>query len=139
FALDNGTFEVQSGVKARFRKKSLDLTIDLFDDFDDNFTLADVLGKQSYGLAFIEPVPGAYQWQKFYDANGTGGMGRNEVESDWASAAEDYSAKEDILAGYLLGRFDNSVLRVIGGVRVERTRNEFMANSLTVNEDLETL
>ena len=139
FALDNGTFEVQSGVKARFRKKSLDLTIDLFDDFDDSFTLADVLGKQSYGLAFIEPVPGAYQWQKFYDANGTGGMGRNEVESDWASAAEDYSAKEDILAGYLLGRFDNSVLRVIGGVRVERTRNEFMANSLTVNEDLETL
>src|SRR5690606_39716401 len=41
--------------------------------------------------------------------------------------------------GYLIGRFDNGVLRVIGGVRVERTRNEFMANSLTVNEDLETL
>ncbi|MGE4322888.1 MAG: TonB-dependent receptor [Sphingobium sp.] len=139
FALDSGTFEVQGGVKARFRDKKLDFTIDLFDDFDGDFTLADVLGRQSYGLAAIDPVPGPRQWRDFYKANGTTGMGRNALESDWVSAAEDYRAKEDILAGYLLGRFDSSTLRIIGGVRVERTRNEFFANRLEVNEDAETL
>ncbi len=139
FALSNGTFEVQGGVKARFRDKKQDFTIDLFDDFDGDLTLADVLGKQTYGLAHIDPVPGPKQWRDFYKANGTTDMGRNDLESDWVSAAEDYTAKEDILAGYLLGRFDNSVLRVIGGVRVERTKNEFTGNRLDVNEDEETL
>ena len=135
FALPNGSFEVQTGVKARFREKSLDFTIDLFDDFDDSFTLADVLGGQTYGLAAIDPVPGPSAWRAFYRENGTTGMVRNNFESVWVSAAEDYSAKEDILAGYLLGRYDTSDLRVIGGVRVERTKNEFFANYLLVNED----
>ncbi|MBB4630803.1 TonB-dependent receptor [Sphingosinicella soli] len=139
FALSNGTFEVQTGVKARFRDKKLDFTIDLFDDFDDGFTLADVLGKQTYGLADISPTTDLAKWRAYYNTNGTAGMGRNALESDWVSAAEDYRAKEDILAGYLMGRFDNSVLRVIGGVRVERTKNEFFANRLEVNEDAETL
>ena len=139
FALDNGTFEIQAGGKARFRKKQLDMTLDVFDDFDGDFTLADVVGRQSYGLATIDPVPGPRQWRDFYKANGTTGMIRNDLESEWVSAAEDYRAKEDILAGYLLGRFDNSVLRVVGGVRVERTRNNFTGNRLEVNEDEETL
>ena len=139
FAMDSGTFEVQGGVKARFRKKGLDLTIDLFDDFDGNLSLADVLGKQTYGLAIIDPVVGAKQWRQFYKANGTAGMERNELESEFKSAAEDYRAKEDILAGYLLGRYDSTDLRVIGGVRVERTKNEFIANRLDLNEDAETL
>lgn len=141
FALSNGTFEVQSGVKARFRKKSLDFTIDLFDDFEDDFdlTLEDVAGRQSYGLANINPVPSLHRWRHFYAANGTTGMIRNDLESDWVSAAEDYRAQEDILAGYLMGRYDSSTLRIIGGVRVEQTKNEFIANALEVNEDAETL
>lgn len=139
FALDRGTFEVQGGVKARFREKKLDFTIDLFDDFDDNLTLADVLGRQTYRLADIEPVAGPREWRDFYGTNGTAGMVRNDFESDWASAAEDYRAKEDILAGYLLGRYDSSAVRIIGGVRVERTRNDFAADRLEVNEDTETL
>ena len=139
FALPNGTFEIQSGVKARFREKNLDFTIDLFDDFDGSFTLADVRGRQTYGLAHIDPVPGPDQWRAFYKQNGTAGMERNALESDWVSAAEDYRAKEDILAGYILGRYDSSDVRLIGGVRVERTRNEFEANRLEVNEDSETL
>lgn len=138
FALDTGTFEVQGGVKARFRKKSLDFTIDLFDDFDDNFTLADVFGRQTYGLAHITPIPGKKEWNRFY-AGGITGMTRNALESDWVSAAEDYTAKEDILAGYIMGRYDSSTLRIIGGVRMERTRNKFSSNLLEVNEDEETL
>lgn len=141
FALANGTFEIQSGVKARFRKKSLDFTIDLFDDFDDDFdlTLDDVAGRQSYSLANINPVPDLDLWRQYYAANGTTGMIRNDLESDWASAAEDYSAREDILAGYVMGRYDSNALRIVGGVRMERTKNEFVGNRLEVNEDAETL
>lgn len=139
FALSQGTFEIQGGVKARFREKRLDFTIDLFDDFDDSFTLADMLGRQTYSLANIEPVVDPKTWRAFYRDNGTTGMERNALESEWVSAAEDYRAKEDILAAYLLGRYDSSDLRVIGGVRVEQTKNEFAANRLEVNEDAETL
>jgi len=139
FSLSNGTFEVQSGVKARDRKKALDFTIDLFNGFNEPFTLADVVGSQTYGLANIDPVPGAGQWRRFFADLGTDGFVRNDLESDWVSAAEDYSAKEDILAGYLLGRYASSNLLVIGGVRAERTRNSFIGNRVDVNEDAETL
>lgn len=135
FVLANGTFDVQGGVKARFRKKSLDFTIDLFEDGD--LLLSDVVGPQSYGLAVIDPVPGAGQWRAYYDRNGVDGFERNDFDSDFASNAEDYSAKEDILAGYLLGRYDTGSLRAIGGLRVERTRNAFNANRLEANEDSE--
>jgi TonB-dependent receptor len=139
FALSRGTFEVQTGVKARFRDKSLNMTIDIFDDFDGSSTLADVLGSQTYDLADISPTPGLKEWRDFYGANGTSGMEINPFNTLLASAAEDYTAGEDILAGYLLGRFDNSVLRIIGGVRVEQTDNVFTGNRLEVNEDDETV
>ena len=139
FGLGTGTFEVQSGIKARFRKKALDFTIDLFDYFDDEFTLADVVGPQTYGLAAIDPLPGAREWRKFFGELGTSGFSRNDLESNFVSAAEDYTAKEDILAGYLLGRYSSSDLLVIGGVRAERTRNRFVGNRVDINEDAETL
>lgn len=139
FAMDAGDFEIQTGVKARFREKSLDFTIDLFNDFGGAFTLADVVGPQTYGLATIDPVPGADEWRAFFDRTGTGSFGRNDLESAFVSAAEDYTAQEDILAGYLMGRFSTNDFLAIGGVRAERTRNTFVGNRLDLNEDAETL
>ncbi|HWK42480.1 MAG TPA: TonB-dependent receptor [Croceibacterium sp.] len=138
FALASGTFEIQTGVKARFRDKSLNMTIDIFDDID-GFTLADVLGKQTYGLADVSPTAGLKEWREYYAANGTDGMEINPFDTLLASAAEDYTAGEDIVAGYLMGRFDSSDLRIIGGVRVEQTTNDFLGNRLEVNEDDETV
>ena len=139
FALANGTFEVQAGTRARFRRKSLDFTIDLFDGYDGDLSLADVAGPQTYGLALIDPVPGPRQWRDFLSRVGYGDFERNAFESEFVSAAEDYRADEDILAGYVLGRLDTGPLRAIAGVRVERTRNQFFANRLEINEDDETL
>ena len=51
------------------------------------------------------------------------------------SATSDYSVKEDITAAYLLGRWDSATLRVIGGVRMEHTRNELNGNVVTDDED----
>src|SRR3546814_6618850 len=58
FALAKGEFDVQFGGKARFRKKSYDLQLDVFDGHDDDLTLAHFVGSQDYALAVIDPVPG---------------------------------------------------------------------------------
>ena len=134
FALAEGTFDVQFGGKARLRKKTYDLNIDTFDGYDGDFTLADVVGPQTYRLADLGPVV-AKKGQRDFLSSNLSGFERDALGSDFNSAAEDYSVKEDIFAGYLLGRYQAGPLRVIGGVRVERTENGIQGNSVTLNED----
>ncbi|HVI99046.1 MAG TPA: TonB-dependent receptor [Sphingomonas sp.] len=123
FAATGGEFTIQGGVKARWRDKSYDFNLDYFGDYNGDFTLADVLGHQSYSYFDIEPLPDRDAIRDFLAANG-GNFEHDPAEEGYNSAISDYDAKEDILAGYLLGRWDSPSLRVIGGVRVERTRNE---------------
>lgn len=139
FALDAGTFDIQAGVKARFRDKRQDFTIDLYEDHEDGLVLSDFLGRQTYGLATLDPIPGLGAVRDFLHANGYAGFERNDFESEWVSSADDYRAKEDIYAGYLLGRYTDHALRVVAGVRMEHTENRFFANRVDINEDEETL
>jgi TonB-dependent receptor len=136
FALGTGEFTVQGGVKSRWREKFYNGTFEVYDGFDgdSDLTLADVLGKQDYGLALIEPMPGKTSFGKFFNDN------RNAFELDpfdtaQMSAESDYSVDEDILAGYLLGRWDSSTVRIIGGVRMERTKNRMTGNVVTLVEE----
>lgn len=122
FALDSGDFELKAGVKPRFRKKRFDANIDVYDDFDGDLSLADVLGEASYGLADFGP---AISWDASRDlTKNLGGFELNDVDTAFNSATSDYSAKEDILAGYLMGRMENEKVHVTGGVRIERTKTE---------------
>lgn len=139
FALATGTFEMQAGFKVRWRDKRQDFVIDIFDEVDGDFTLAALVGGQSYGLALIEPTPGTDALRAFLGTDPYGRFTRNAFDSDFASSAEDFRATEDVLAGYLLGRYTSSTLRVVGGVRMERTHNEFFANALDANEDTEVV
>lgn len=134
FAMNGGDFTVQGGAKARWREKFYNGQFDIYDGFDGDLTLADVLGMQDYGLAVIDPVPGKTSSRNFWHDN------RDLFEIDpfdtaAASAESDYSVDEDILAGYLLGRWDSTTLRVIGGVRMERTKNRITGNILTLVEE----
>lgn len=133
FAGDNGDFTVQGGVKARWRKKSYDFNMSRFDGYDGDYTLADVLGKQTYRLLDMGPVASKRGPADFYRAN-EDGFEYNDVDSLIDSSTSDYSVREDILAGYLLGRWDSATLRVIGGVRVERTYNKLNGNLVAVSE-----
>lgn len=128
FALENGTFDVQFGGKARLRTKRYDLNVDTFDGYDGDFTLADVLGEQTYRLYNLGPVVAKKGERDFLDANGAG-LERDDLASDFASAAEDYRVDEDIYSGYLLGRFQTGALRVVGGVRMEHTKNDIRGNT----------
>lgn len=129
FASDSGTFTVQAGMKARWRKKSYDFNMEYFGDVDADFTLADVLGTQTYRRADLGPIPSKTGATDFFYGN-RDLFELDPIESAYQSATADYSATEDILASYLLGRWDSSTLRVIGGVRMERTRND-LRGSLT--------
>jgi len=57
------------------------------------------------------------------------------AENAAISAAEDYTASEDIVAGYFMGTWDIDALRVIAGVRVERTDFSAVGSDIQVNED----
>ncbi|MEM9965326.1 MAG: TonB-dependent receptor [Asticcacaulis sp.] len=135
FNLDSGSFELKFGAKLRQRDKKLDMTIDVYDSYEgsESFTLADVAGSQTYRLADMGVVPDLGKVKAFISANGFGDFEYNDDDSLLASTIEDYRATEDINAAYVLGRYDNGALRVIGGVRVEQTKLKL--NGSNVNDD----
>lgn len=130
FAMDGGEFTVQFGGKQRWRKKSYNGQFDIYDGFEDDLTLADFLGSQDYDLANIEPTPGKKSFRPFFGDN-LGGFELDPLDTKAASAESDYSVDEDVTAAYLLGRWDSDTLRVIGGLRMERTKNRINGNILT--------
>ena len=130
FAADNGTFTVQAGMKARWRKKSYNFNMNYYGDGD--LDLADVLGDQTYRLSGLGPLPGKGAATDYF-YNNIGEFELDPITSAYESASQDYSAKEDILATYLLGRWDSEKVRLVGGVRMEQTRN-VLRGSLTQYE-----
>lgn len=126
-AMGNGELTVQAGVKSRWRTKSYNNETLSYDKYNGTYTLADVLGSQSYGLADISPVPSQTGPTDFY-LDHTANFVLNDEDTLVNSTTDDYSAKEDILAGYGLLRFDSDMLRVIAGVRMEHTHNELSGN-----------
>lgn len=130
FAMANGEFTVQFGGKQRWREKSYNGQFDIYDGFEDDLTLTDFVGRQDYDLANIEPTPGKKSFRPFFNEN-LAGFELNPLDTLAASAESDYSVDEDVTAAYLLGRWDSDTLRVIGGLRMERTKNRITGNILT--------
>nr|WP_239019808.1 TonB-dependent receptor [Sphingomonas suaedae] len=122
FATDSGTFTVQGGIKSRWREKSYDFNAMVYDDYDGDYTLADVLGGQTYRIQDLGPLPDHNAPTAFFNTN-RANFELNALDTAINSASSDYAIDEDVLAGYLLGRWDSGALRAIGGVRVERTKN----------------
>ncbi|WP_395392390.1 TonB-dependent receptor [Novosphingobium sp. BL-8A] len=135
FSGDTGDFTIQAGAKARWRKKSYDFNMTYYELAKGaSYTLADVLGKQTYRLADIEPVS-SKTGPADYLLDNPDSFTVNAYESALNSAVSDYSVREDILAGYAMARWDSATLRVIGGVRMERTHNKLNGNLTTDNGD----
>lgn len=132
FVTAGGVFTVQGGIKARWRDKTYDKQVTFWEN--DDYTLADVLGEQTYRIADIEPVGSHGEPRDFFFAN-MDDFELQEAKGRFDSAVEDYSVGEDVLAGYLLGRWDSATLRVIGGVRYERTSNEMTGNDVSLFEE----
>ncbi len=136
FFTDSGTFTVQGGAKARWRKKAYNKTTEYYEN--DDFTLADVVGSQTYRIADIEPVADFSGPRNFFRDN-FANFELNELDSQFDSANADFQIDEDIMAAYLLGRWEGADLRVIGGVRFEHTRNDLRGNIAALYEEDSTL
>jgi len=136
FATDSGTFTVQGGVKSRWRDKVYDFNGDYYEN--DALTLDQFLGEQTYRLADMGPVVNFDGAREAFTGN-FADFEFVEFDSQFDSAVEDFSVTEDVLASYLLGRWDSDTLRVIGGVRMERTYNDIRGNNVLLVEEDGTL
>lgn len=133
FGAGNGVFTVQAGMKGRWREKTYNKNVSFYEM--DDYTLADVVGTQTYRITDISPVPDFTAPTSFFFDN-FADFEFQEVDSLFDSAVEDYSIQEDVYAGYLLGRWDSDNLTVIGGVRYEYTKTDIAGNfTLLVEED----
>src|SRR3546814_12518680 len=92
-------FDVQFGGKARFRKKSYDLQLDVFDGHDDDLTLADFVGSQDSALAVIDPVPGKTSVRNF--VGDYSGLELTSLDSKFESSVADFMVTVTIYEGYL--------------------------------------
>ncbi|WP_394728768.1 TonB-dependent receptor [Altererythrobacter sp. GH1-8] len=137
FQLDGGEFTVQGGFKGRWRDKSYNFDVEFYEL--DDFGLSDVVGADAtYRIADLNPLPGFTEASDFFFAN-FDQFDFQSLDSAFDSAVSDYAVEEDVIAGYLLSRWDSADLRVIGGVRYERTDNTMNGNLVTLNEDAETV
>lgn len=132
--LASGSLELKFGAKARQRDKQNLIAYDIYDGYDGDFTLADVLGEQTYDLAVINPVPGLDAVRDFL-SGGFADFERDDLESTFASVAESYTAEEDIYAGYGQAKFESGALRIVGGVRVEQTQSTLNGNRVELVEE----
>lgn len=137
FPSGNGEFTVQFGGKARWREKSYNTDRDIYEwGGDDDLTLDmhDFIGRQDYDLANIEPAMARNAVRPFFFDN-LGDFAIDDGKTFEESNVSDYSVKEDVFAGYLLGRWDSSQWRVIGGVRVEHTKNDIRGNEVVLDDE----
>lgn len=134
FAMEGGDLTIQGGAKARWRDKSYNFDLVFYDGYEGSYTLADVLGTQTYRLMDIGPVSSKTGPAEFYLAN-QDNFETDQYESDLGSYSSDYSVKEDIAAGYLLARWDSDTLRAIGGLRMEHTHNVLNGNVVADDGD----
>ncbi|MCB2065454.1 MAG: TonB-dependent receptor [Erythrobacter sp.] len=132
WATAGGELTLQSGVKLRWRDKSYDFNGTYYGDYNGDFTLADVLGSQTYRLLDMGPVADRLAPAQFFLAN-QGNFEIDQYETNLLSLPSDYASEENVFAGYLLGRYSSDSLRVIGGLRAERTEVH-LAGQLVVDD-----
>ncbi len=129
---------IQFGAKARFREKSNDANNSNFVDFDDDYTLADLVGtgQRDYALGRFGPYVDTRSLREFFAANGAN-FGIDPADFLLDSEGEDYSIEEDILAAYVMGEVTLGRLDLLGGLRVEATDIKQSGFRAIVNEDVE--
>lgn len=128
---------LKAGVKSRLREKSRNVDLIAYDD-DDSFTLDATDRTVDYSPFNIGPVPDPTLMRAFLSANAAG-LDLKFDDIMIGSNVEDYTASEDILAGYLMGSIDIDRLRLVGGVRIEQTEYEGEGRDVRVFEEDSTI
>ncbi len=129
---------VQFGGKVRLREKTSDEWETLYDGFPDDPTLADgfatALDDYDLRAPFVGPAISAGAADRYIARN------RNAFEIDdeetlIASSGGDWEVNEDVYAAYAMTRAEVGNLRLIAGLRWERTEFDATGNAIVVGED----
>lgn len=126
YELSGHAAQVKFGGKLSRRDKDNDTDVWTYEDLDEyglsdeqlamgNFTT----GSVDYGLGNFGPGLSAGRIESLL-----GGLDRDDFYDEEESRVNDYDMKEDIDAAYLMHTLDIGDLRVIAGMRYERTRFE---------------
>lgn len=129
----DGPGYIQYGLSYRDREKQFDLDMDIFEEGAgiEDTTLADFPRTVEYELARFGTSGDPFALRRFFNANRTS-LEREDLDSDLESLIADYSAEEDVLAGYLMASVDRGPVRIAGGVRIEQT--DFSATGFALLE-----
>ncbi len=128
---------IKFGAKARLRDKSRDVDLDVYDD-DDSYNLGQVLGAVDYSPFNIGPVGDPALIRQFVSQN----LSSLKLKADDTfieSNLADYTASENIIAGYVMAGIDINRLRAVGGVRIESTDYEGEGRDVRLFEKKGTL
>ena len=129
-------FTLSGGLDLRFKRKVSDVgeseLRDVPDIRLDQFTTA----APDYPFGLIGDGISSALFVDYYNANRSSIRERPQDAEDnlILNAADDYSADEDVTAGYLMGTWDTGPWRFIVGARVEHT--EFSAEGSELNFDV---
>lgn len=136
FGWRDAPMEWKFGAKTRLREKEANTDATIFDGFgEDDVTLAAFANDGiDYALGDFGLHPQRDQLVGFFRAN-RDGFDIDSAESDIASRGEDYDLSEDIYAGYGMLTADFGPVRIVGGVRVERTEYDAQGVQVTVDEE----
>lgn len=113
---------VQFGAKVRQREKFNDANNSNFEDFGGDFTLADLVDPEprDYPLGRFGPAVSTARLAEFHAANNAN-FEVNEADFLIDSEGEDYDLEEDVYAAYAMSEVRIGAVRLVGGVRIERT------------------
>ncbi len=133
---DTGWGAYKVGVQGIWREKQTDETVDFWSN-DDTWFMSDVpdpTGGLAYGFPTpVAPVPNAQDTRGIL-ASGVG-LEYEPLDSQINSNVADFVYNEDILAAYLMGRWETDRMTIIAGVRVEDTKTENAGNIVDIYEE----
>ena len=112
---------VKGGVKVRLRDKTFDVTTNVFDGFDGDYTLASLdIGAIDYELGQYGFNGAGGSDRDFFFAN-RGSFEENAFDTAAASFGERFDAQEKIYATYIMSQSDFGKALITGGLRLEVT------------------
>ncbi len=132
---------IKAGAKFIGRKSDSNQDMIVYDGFDGDLLLSDVARAGDPGFYrdvrpyyTFGPYPDYRDAQRFF-ATDQALFEVNPADTVSESYGVDFTVKEDVTAGYLMGSLDIGTVTLIGGVRVERTEPDFTAYDVQIVDD----
>ena len=130
---------VKSGFKVRGLEYDRSSLENHYDNVDSAFTLADVVGDYDNpdlfgGLYDHGPHADRNEISEYFDTNSSS-FEYNQTRSKEESDPETFATGQDVYAGYSMVYFNLNNMRIIAGLRYEKTELDYMANEMILDEN----